>query len=233
MTTKRGAIFDLGNTLVTYFTREQWPGVLEEGIAGVADFLAGRGFTRLEPEELARRTAGQRRTGGDKVLPLRGRLSRIFEVEPSDADLLDLMEEEFCKPVFGRAQLCADSLEALSELREAGLRTAILSNTPWGSPGRLWRKHLSELGLDQAVDVLAFCDDVGWRKPDRRAFEHVLGRLGLEPSQCLFVGDDPRWDIEGPRRIGMDAVLIDRLGENASAPGDKIGSLRQLRRFLG
>jgi FMN phosphatase YigB (HAD superfamily) len=232
MAVKRGVIFDLGNTLVTYFTREQWPGVLEEGIAGVADFLAGRGLSRLEPEELARRVQGQRRTGGDQVLPLRGRLSRIFEVEPSDADLLDLMEEEFCKPVFGRARLCADSLEALAELRESGLRTAILSNTPWGSPGWLWRKHLSQLGLDRAVDVVAFCDDVGWRKPDRRAFEHVLGRLGLEPSQCLFVGDDPRWDIEGPRRVGMEAILIDRLGENAAVSGGKIASLVEVGQFL-
>lgn len=233
MVVKQGVIFDLGNTLVTYFTREQWPGVLEEAIAGVSELLVQRGFAALEPADLAARVQGQRRKHGDQVIPLRGRLSRVFEIEPAENDLLDAMEEEFCRPVFDRARVCPDSLEVLLELREAGLRTAILSNTPWGSPAWLWRKHLSRHGLDDAVDVLAFCDDVGWRKPDRRAFEHVLGRLGLGPDQCLFVGDDPRWDVEGPARIGMDSVLIDRLGENASAPGDKISSLRELRRFLG
>jgi FMN phosphatase YigB (HAD superfamily) len=33
----------------------------------------------------------------------------------------------------------------------------------------------------------------------------------------VFVGDDPRWDIAGPRAIGMDALLIDRTGAAAGA----------------
>ena len=95
-------------------------------------------------------------------------------------------------------------------MRAQGIKTAIVSNTPWGSPAALWREELARLGLADAVDVLVFCPDCGWRKPARQIFDYALGKLKAMPEQCVFVGDDPRWDIAGPEAVGMAAVLIDR-----------------------
>jgi len=69
---------------------------------------------------------------------------------------------------------------------------------------------------------------VGWRKPARPIFDAVLDRLGLAPERCLFVGDDPRWDLAGPRALGMRALLIDRAGEPALANESPIQSLEEL-----
>jgi putative hydrolase of the HAD superfamily len=49
------------------------------------------------------------------------------------------------------------------------------------------------------VDAIAFCMDVGWRKPQRAVFDYALDRLGVLASRALFVGDDAKWDIEGAR----------------------------------
>jgi hypothetical protein len=36
----------------------------------------------------------------------------------------------------------------------------------------------------------------------------VCDRLGLQPAEIQFVGDTPSADVDGPRAIGMPAMLI-------------------------
>jgi putative hydrolase of the HAD superfamily len=60
--------------------------------------------------------------------------------------------------------------------------------------------------------------------------------LQVQPRQCIFVGDDPRWDLVGPRAVGMEAILIDRYGtvrepqekpvQNLKALWDRLGPIR-------
>ena len=115
-------------------------------------------------------------------------------------------------PIFALAEVYDDTLPTLADLRSRGVRTAIVSNSPWGSPPHLWREHLADLGLADRVDAAFFCGDCGWRKPAPQIFHYVFGRLGVTAERCLFVGDDPRWDLAGPQAVGMRAVIIDRSG---------------------
>jgi len=124
--------------------------------------------------------------------------------------------------------LLEDAVPTLRELRGRGLKTGLVSNTPWGSPGALWREEIERLGLAGLFDALVFCSDVGWRKPDRRIFEFAMQKLDISAEECLFVGDDPRWDLVGPAGMGMEAVIIDRRGVLEVAGQDPIKSLREL-----
>ena len=74
-----------------------------------------------------------------------------------------------------------------------------------------------------------FCTDVGWRKPAAPIFQACLDRLGARPQECIFVGDNPRWDVAGPRAVGMRAVLLDRHGVVEDAADTP---LRNLDEFL-
>jgi FMN phosphatase YigB (HAD superfamily) len=219
-TTRKAVLFDMGNTLVEYWPNPDWPDVLAEAIDACTAHLGDR--VQIDADEIARRTEAQRHVRkGLEVAPLARRLEAIYDLS---ADQAEALCEVFMGPIFARGRLCDDSLEVLGRLRECGVGTAILSNSPWGSPAGLWQAEMRRLGLAEAVDLCVFCGQVGWRKPDRRAFEYVLQRLGLQPGDCLFVGDDPRWDVQGPEAIGMDAVLIDRTGRAEGA----IHSLREL-----
>jgi putative hydrolase of the HAD superfamily len=91
----------------------------------------------------------------------------------------------------------------------------LVSNTTWGSPSVLWREEIARHGLIDFFDVVVFCRDVGWRKPARAIFEHTLAELAVSPDACLFVGDDPRWDVAGPRACGIEAILVDRAGTDS------------------
>ncbi len=211
----KAVLLDLGNTLVRYYTREQFPGVLAECIGSCRRLLLNRGVV-LQEEGLWDRVREQDRgSPGNRVYPLEDRLRHIFGVR--DEETMDALCVAFTEPIFSLAVLYDDVKPTLEELRGRGVRTAIVSNTPWGSPAGLWRRELDRLGLTPLVDGEVFCRDVGWRKPDPRVFTHALNLLGVEPGDALFVGDDPRWDVEGPRALGMRALLLDRTGDNPDA----------------
>lgn len=47
-------------------------------------------------------------------------------------------------------KLDPQAISVLQKVRELGLRTAIVSNTPWGSPGEPWRRELDRLDAQGA-----------------------------------------------------------------------------------
>lgn len=224
-------LFDLGGTLVEYFGREEFPAILREAIGEVESCLRARGLLRSVPEATWEAAQGENRESSDaRVRPLADRLARIFQLSGTDLDeeLSTALCRAFLRPIFARGHLYEDAVPTLVELRQRGIRTAIVSNTTWGSPGSLWRKEVARHGLLHCVDQVVFCTDVGWRKPDPRIFHHALQRLRARPEDCLFVGDDPRWDLVGPRGMGMEAVLIARPGRQPPEDEAAISHLRQL-----
>lgn len=213
-------IFDYGNTLVSYWTRGEWPGLLAQATAEACAFLAQRGLMRINPLELPARVEAQRGEADDhRVVPLEDRLRRVFDLAERDlnADGMHELCRCFVTPLLARARSCDDVLPALAELRRRGIKTGILSNLPWGSPAELWRGELARLRLLDAVDAVVFCSDAGYRKPAPQPFQLVLSKLGVTPQRSLFVGDDPQWDVAGPQALGMHALLIDRTGQNPDA----------------
>jgi putative hydrolase of the HAD superfamily len=116
----------------------------------------------------------------------------------------------FLEPIFSTAKVDPQAIGVLEKLRASGLRTAIVSNTPWGSPSAQWRDELDRLGLLNRVDGVVFCIDVGWRKPAPQPFQRALSVLRVAPERTVFVGDDVRWDVLGARRVGIEPILISK-----------------------
>jgi putative hydrolase of the HAD superfamily len=196
----KAVLLDLGNTLVSYYPREEFPGILTEAINGCAWHLHHAGV-EYPLENLWDRVKEQDHGSPDnRVYTLEARLATIFQVE--DQEAIGRLCSVFMQPIFARGRLHGDAEPTLRRLRARGIKTAIVSNTPWGSPADLWRRELERLGLARLVDEAVFCRDVGWRKPDPRVFTYTL---------------DSRWDVEGPRALGMRAVLVDRAGRNPDA----------------
>ena len=228
---KKIMLFDLGNTLVRYYERSEFPGILEQAINGVQDYLREEGLLNVSSDSVWERVEEENHEAADySVRPMEGRLSRIFRLDPDNDDLMMAVCQRFMKPIFSCAYRYEDTLPVLSELGKMGVRKAIISNTPWGSPAKLWREEIKRLELDDQTEVVVFCADVGWRKPDRRIFEFTLEKLQANPRDCVFIGDDPRWDLVGPRAVGMEAILIDRRGTIQDTEEQPIKSLYELLR---
>ena len=53
-------------------------------------------------------------------------------------------------------------------------------------------------------------------KPDRRIFQLAHSRLGVQPEECLYVGDGGSHELTAARALGMHPVLIRAPYENES-----------------
>lgn len=223
-------LFDLGGTLAYYYDRHQFPGILRQAVFGVLDELQDRGLLSIEPRSLWASVAEENHESVDhRVRPLEGRLARIFNI-----DLLEHpgLEADLCRafmePIFARGFVYEDAVPALEEAGSRGFRTAIVSNTPWGSPAGLWREEVERFSIRRLVEEVVFCRDVGWRKPARQIFEHTLEKMRANPDRCVFIGNDPRWDIKGPEAVSIESVLIDRNSTHSDAGEGPITTLLQI-----
>lgn len=186
-----------------------------QAINEVRHYLQRNGLLHVSEETLWFRVQEEDHESIDcSIRPLEERLARIFELcgISEGNSVTENVCQCFMKPIFARGRCYVDSLPALKELKMRGYTTAIVSNTSWGSPAYLWREEVKCLGLSAYIDELVFCRDVGWRKPARQIFLYPLEKLSVAPENCVFVGDEPRWDIAGPQSVGITPILVDRLG---------------------
>lgn len=80
-------------------------------------------------------------------------------------------------------------------------RVAALSNA-WSDA----RGHTeSRFGIDELLEFIAYSCEIGFAKPDRRAFLAVTDRLGVLPEHTLFI-DDSLANINAAAELGMLTV---------------------------
>jgi putative hydrolase of the HAD superfamily len=120
-----------------------------------------------------------------------------------------------------------DVVRTLEDLQRRGLRLGVVSNAAYLP--RLMKAQLAAVGLAKYFTGVTFSSEIGVRKPHPAIYQDTLVKLGVEPSRVVFVGDRVREDVQGPKSLGMRAVLtrefrqeddpgvadfvIDRLGE--------------------
>jgi epoxide hydrolase-like predicted phosphatase len=104
---------------------------------------------------------------------------------------------------FERLERNPPMIELVRELRDGGVRAALLTNNvrEWES---LWRSKLPE--IDELFEVIVDSAFVGLRKPDPAIYTLTLERLGdVDPERCVFV-DDLDVNCDTARELGMTAV---------------------------
>lgn len=94
-------------------------------------------------------------------------------------------------------------------------------------------------GLTQLADYFDCwmnAADIMVRKPDQELFHTFCDKMGVKPEDCLYVGDDPFFDVVGSRNAGMHSLWLNREGqdwpdEHGVAP-DEIRSLHDLAAWV-
>ena len=125
-----------------------------------------------------------------------------LELEPALIErVMELEQEGWLNSV----HLGPDVVGTLDELQRQGLRLGIVSNAAYLP--RLMKAQLTALGLAKYFTGVTFSSEVGVRKPHPAIYQDALAKVGGEPSRVLFVGDRVREDVQGPKALGMRAVL--------------------------
>jgi epoxide hydrolase-like predicted phosphatase len=89
-----------------------------------------------------------------------------------------------------------------SMLKDRGYKIGLLSNTDLPSV-----KFFHKQGYD-IFDVTVFSCEEGIAKPERRIYEIALERLGVGPSEAVFI-DDRADFIDGAQKLGMHTIRFE------------------------
>ncbi|MGD8253501.1 MAG: HAD family phosphatase [Syntrophobacterales bacterium] len=92
-------------------------------------------------------------------------------------------------------------LDLISRLH-GNYKLAVLSNSPPGLSQ--WLADWNVLNFFEVV----FCSgDEGIAKPDSKAFELTLERLGVKPKEAVFI-DDTREHVHAAQKLGLQGILF-------------------------
>lgn len=97
----------------------------------------------------------------------------------------------------------ADALDILRALREAGVRTALLTN----GPSQMQRRKVEGLRLEPELDAIGISEELGAAKPHARAYQATLALIDADPGETVMVGDHLDWDIRGALDAGLRGAI--------------------------
>ena len=104
-------------------------------------------------------------------------------------------------------ELYEDALPVLDELRRAGLKIGLVTNSSRNV--HAFAEH-HKLDVDATIGSL----EHGKTKPHASIFSALLDSLGVDAADAAMVGDTLSDDIEGALALGMRAILVDRYGRH-------------------
>lgn len=134
---------------------------------------------------------------------------RHMGITQFDDDLIKEFNQAFMLGFRPHTTVLPGARECLQHLSDAGYRLAVVSN----SLGTNTRIDLEITGLTNFFAHIVTSSEVGWRKPHPKIFRYTVALLGVEPSEVVFVGDNPTEDIKGAIEAGMHAVAVRRAGD--------------------
>lgn len=91
----------------------------------------------------------------------------------------------------------------LAALKGMGLKMAIVSS----KKRDMVLRGLKLLDLEQYFDWVLGGDDVTHPKPHREPIDRVLAYYGLQPAECLMVGDNSH-DIDSAKNAGVKSIAV-------------------------
>jgi putative hydrolase of the HAD superfamily len=148
------------------------------------------------------------KVGWDKLADLHGDLirgsitteeffKRLAAIHNSPKIVTEAEWDEASENVY---ELSRPVVDLAGRLRQRGIKTGILSNVYAMSA-----KHHRELGNYNGFDPVVLSCEIGAAKPDARIYMTAVERLGVLPTEVLFVDDQEKW-LPSAQAFGMHTI---------------------------
>jgi putative hydrolase of the HAD superfamily len=162
---------------------------------------------------------------GDRVVTTLGAREEEAALEFTQAALFKIIADSFglrikssmeeCEWAFWDAALNVRLIDGVREMLEtvaaAEMPMGVVSNSSFSGP--VLERELSRQGVRRFFQFVISSADYVVRKPHPLIFEVALRRMGLEPAQVWFAGDNISYDIEGALSAGIFPVAFNPLTE--------------------
>ena len=223
----KAVLFDLGGTLI----KGNEP---DEVVKTYDRFLRSYGVTRgLEEIAQAYKKANEKENIDKFLHSSRGfwiEFNVFFlnelKVKEKIIELAKVIDSEWWSNV--KVSCYADVLPTIDELRRRKLKIGIISNGLESDIEQILRLIDMKGLFDKEVGIDTFKS----LKPDKKIFIQTLTKLGLPPSEVLYVGDSLKNDYRGAEEVGICALLIDRNNKIKGKGIRKIVDLRETLEYI-
>jgi HAD superfamily hydrolase (TIGR01662 family) len=105
----------------------------------------------------------------------------------------------------GRRVARDDVKDTVVELHRRGYQLGIIANTITETEIPDW---MIEDGVTQYFNTVILSSKVRVRKPDPSIYQLAARVLDIDPSKCVYVGDNPIRDVEGTRAAGYGMMIL-------------------------
>jgi len=211
-------IFDLGFTLVGHdgFTIEKYLGLINKGFKKVADYLVE--INKLKEKEVKKFIRTFRRLRYDlydQSFKEYVEYSTEYVIEEVFRKLNINYDEKLIKKCAGIFHVIEGDFwrpfpnteKTLRELKELGLKIALLSNGPYDKG----IKTLLEMyDLKKYFDLIETSASIGYTKPNPITFQTVMNKIGVSSKETIMVGDDLLNDCKGASDLGIKTIKIEK-----------------------
>jgi len=131
-------------------------------------------------------------------------------IDANNGEVEDLSNRIQYSLLEGPPAVAPNAASVLKELSEKYC-LIIISDTMY-TPGKVLRKYMEEKDLAGYFSGYIFSDEMGFSKPDTRAFGEALKIAGSQPHTSYHIGDLEHTDIVGAKASNMKAILYTGLG---------------------
>jgi len=211
MTKVRGAIFDLGSTLIHF--DGDWNAVLQKSRAVFATYLIEAGYD-IEYDLFIQRF--KETTDSEfkqrQVDNIERPLSNIARDVLAEFGYADISNEALTTGLIqmyaiseAHWQLDPAAIEVLTKLTDAGLNLGLISNA---ADEANVQRLINKANIRAFFDPVLISAGVGIRKPDRRVFDMVLEDWMMPSHEAVMIGDSLKADILGAQHAGMHQIWI-------------------------
>jgi 2-haloacid dehalogenase len=184
VTTAPSIVFDLGGVLIDWNPR----------------YLYRKLFTAADEMELflAEVTTAEWNAQQDAGRSWAEAVETLVAEHPDRRELIEAFHLRWPEMLAGEIP---GTVGVLTDLRATGIRLVALSN---------WSTEMFPIAQER-FDFLAWFEgivisgEVGVNKPDRRIFERLVERFGIEPGASLLIDDSPA-NIDAARALGFGAI---------------------------
>lgn len=184
----KAVVFDMFETLVSLFTCPCYTGTEIAADLGLDETV----FRSIWNPSEADRACGKQTV--EEVIEQAMRTFSHFD----EAFLTTILERRTAAIQNSFQTYRPDIPTMLRALHDRGLKIALITNCYFEE-----RDVIVKSELFQYFDVTCMSCEEGLIKPDPRIFDCCLERLGLQASECLYVGDGGSSELQAAQSIGM------------------------------
>lgn len=120
-----------------------------------------------------------------------------------------------------------DAEPTVRKLKRARYKLGLVSDSD-GTPG-MKRKRIRQVPFHNLFEAIVVAgEDTPRVKPGHESFSLIAKKLRVQPKSSIYVGDNPRTDIEGAKAVGMITVIVNRSSNQGGDPDYRVPNLRAL-----